>query len=697
MSSLQLPVLDGNKNSNGQAPGEQSITIALAGNPNAGKTTLFNRLTGLRAKTANYPGTTVDVRSARLAMAGKPVDLIDLPGLYGMTGGSPEEQLAAEVIEGIHRSDHQVNQASVVVLVVDATHLARNLYLAGQVREKARRVLIALNMTDLASRDGIEIDPEGLAQELGAPVIPISARTGEGVDRLQRRLEQMVEDTSQTCGDVPEALAACSSCTGCPHAARFSWADQVISKVSNEPEHHLSRRMTEKIDHYLTHPLVGLLAFAAIMVLLFQSIFWLADMPMTWIDESFASLGETMTGLLPEGLIQSFVVDGVVAGLGGTVIFIPQICILFFLLALLEDTGYLARAAFVMDRWMSKVGLPGKAFIPMLSAHACAIPAIMSTRVIENRRDRLATILVLPLLTCSARIPVYVMVTAMLFGGQPLYAGLLFAGAYALGIIAAFTMSFVLKGTILKGHSAPLVLELPTYKWPNFRNALLTTIDRGWLFLRKAGTVILGISIVLWALSAFPMVDEANLPADVAAEVTLLNQQAQAASEEAAAFEAAGDQVQAQGRALVAEGKSTEADNLIAQYQQEQSIIGTIGKTVQPVFAPMGFDWEMSVGVMTSFAAREVVASTLSVLYGMGEGGAENTELLGKTLNDHISVPAGLALLVFFVLAMQCLPTQVVTRRETGSWKWSLLQFGYMTVLAYSASALTYQVASMFI
>jgi ferrous iron transport protein B len=392
------------------------------------------------------------------------------------------------------------------------------------------------------------------------------------------------------------------------------------------------------------------------------------------IDGLFGLASKTLGQWLPAGDFNSLVTDGLIGGVGGLLVFLPQICLLFFVLALLEDSGYMARAALVMDKLMHKVGLPGKAFVPLLSAHACAIPAIMSTRVIEDRRDRLATILVIPLMTCSARIPVYAMVTALLFPNAPAKAAGVFAAAYALGIVAALTMAWVFKRTLLKGPTRPLVIELPNYRLPSLRNALLLTCDRAWAFITTAGTTILVISLVLWALAHYPKTSVEQMPAEVQAQL--------------AQYNAAGD--------------SASAQRLTEQVELEHSFAGRLGHTIQPAFDPLGFDWKLSVGVLSSFAAREVIVSTTAVLYGLGSGGASDgvDSLLGRlreaTRADGTPVfttATCLSLLVFYVLAMQCLPTQVIARRETGSWKWPLVQFGYMTALAYLAALVTYQVA----
>ncbi len=660
--------------------------MALIGNPNAGKTTLFNQLTGLRAKTANFAGTTIEHRIGRLQVNGHAIEMLDLPGLYGLTAHNIEERVAKEALLGERPG---LPKPDAVLLVMDATNLSRNLYLAGQVRELHLPTVVALNMSDLAARQGIWIDVPSLSRELGAPVVPVSARSGAGLRDLRDTLQQTLLADAEALPPVPAPLAACATCGGCPHAARYDWAESVDVRVSQK-EHEMSNRMTERIDRFIAHPVAGLGVFATIMAGLFIMIFALADYPMSWIEAGFEWLGGTVASWLPPGDLSSFLVDGVIGGVGGVVVFLPQICILFFILTLLEDTGYLSRAAFVMDKWMRKVGLPGKAFVPMLSAHACAIPAIMSTRVIENRRDRLATILVIPLMTCSARLPVYAMIVALLFAGDPVSGGLVFFGAYALGAVMAFVMAFIFKRTILPGESQPMVLEMPSYKLPSLKVATLTMIDRGMAFLKNAGTVILLISIILWAAATYP-----KLPADRVADYAPASvvTQFETLDGELSAAEAARNGTKAE----TIEG---EIAALVGPYEAEHSIAGRIGKAVEPVFRPLGFDWKINVGVISSFAAREVIVSSLAIVYGIGEEGAEDERSLTETIRKQkrpdgtpvFDLATSLSLLVFFVLAMQCLPTQAVTRRETGSWRWAIFQLVYMSVLAYAMAWLTHTV-----
>ena len=660
-----------------QEPAPRPFTIALVGNPNAGKTTLFNALTGLRAKTANFPGTTIERRVGR-ALVGchQSVTVVDLPGLYSLDHSSPEEAIASDALRG-RLPGQTIPDAALVV--VDATNLERNLFLVSQVLELNRPVLVALNMTDMAERDGIRVDEHKLRQELGCVVVPISARTGRGLDTLRIEIGRLAGDPGDA--GVLRDGSICQSCRGCPYQKRYEWTERVAGKVTNGSTARRSQR-TEKIDKLLTHSTVGPMIFAAVMLSLFALIFWAAKIPMNLIDQMFTHIGSWITTAMPRGDLQSLLVNGVIGGVGGVVIFLPQICILFFALSLLEDTGYLARAAFVMDKVMRRLGLPGKAFVPMLSAHACAIPAVMAARVVENPRDRLVTILITPLMTCSARIPVYAMVTALLFPQSPWKAALVFTASYATGGVVAMLTALLFQRTILPGGSQPLVIELPPYRLPGLRTALLQTFDRAKIFLKQAGTIILFVSLTLWVLSHYPKSE----PPPAAVALTT----------QAAQLEKAGDNVGA-GQLRV------KADHLTAQSALQNSFAGRIGQAIEPAIKPLGFDWQVGIGILSSFTAREVIVSTLAVVYGVGENAAEENRTSLYDALRHATRSDGSAifttatcasLLVFYILAAQCLSTTAVVRRETNSWKWPLFQIGYMTGLAYIAAFITFQVIS---
>ncbi len=672
-------VLAGGEKLPGQLP-HHAFTLALVGNPNAGKTTLFNALTGLRAKTANFPGTTVERRVGRTHFGDRQTVLVDLPGLYSLESSSPEEKLASDALHG-RLENHPAPEAALVV--VDATNLERNLFLVSQVLELGCPVVVALNMMDTARRDGIRIDVAKLQAELGCPVVPISARTGMGIGELKDAMERLV--TSGAAQAATHDKPACvHGCSGCPYQARYEWTEQISTRVMDASAARRSAR-TEKIDDFFTHPVVGVIVFQIVMILLFVLIFWAAEIPMGLISRLFSTVGAWVAAHTPAGDLQSLLINGVIGGVGGVLVFLPQICILFFALSLLEDTGYLSRAALVMDKIMRRLGLPGKAFVPMLSAHACAIPAIMSARVIENPRDRLVTILVTPLLTCSARIPVYAMVTALLFPHSPLKAALVFTAAYATGALAAVLAAVVFNRTILPGGSRPLLIELPPYRLPGLRTALFHTFDRAKIFVKQAGTIILVVSLALWALSHYPK----SAPPPAAVALT-----AQAA------------QLEESGDARKATALRADSDRLTAQFSLRNSAAGRMGRLLEPVLQPLGFDWQIGIGIISSFAAREVIVSTLAIVYGVGQDAAEHhssslyDSLRRATRSDGtpmFTTATCASLLVYYILAAQCLSTTAVVRRETNSWKWALFQIAYMTGLAYVAAFIVYQAVSHFV
>jgi ferrous iron transport protein B len=545
--------------------------------------------------------------------------------------------------------------------------------LAGELLRYDVPVVVALNMVDLAQQRGLSLDADRMRESLDCPVVPVVARRGLGVDQVRHALGRALGSVRPRGAGSP--LVAAASLDG-DVSDLNAWAERVVEQSvgGTLAVGSGSDTLTERLDKTFTHPVLGLLVFVGVMVGLFWTLFFFATIPMDLIEWTFARLGDLATSLLPAGLVQDLVAKGIIGGIAGTLVFLPQICLLFFLISLLEDTGYLARAAFVMDRVLCRFGLPGHAFVPLLTSHACALPGIMSTRLIPDRRDRFTTILVAPFMSCSARLPVYVLLTSLLFAGRPWLAGVAFAGCYVLGATAALLSALLFRRTLLRGRTRPMILELPSYKTPSLSNGLIAARDQGLAFLKTAGTAIMAICIVMWWLNAFPRVAPP-------AEAEALRVQAAAApnAEDAAALEA-------------------RADALTERAAQAGSFAGQLGHALQPAFAPLGYDWQLTVGVLTSFLAREVFVSTMSVLVSDANADVSDAGVIQRIRSARredgslIFTPAtATSLLVFFVLAMQCLPTLAVTRRETGHIKWSALQLGYMSALAYTFAFVAYQ------
>lgn len=634
------------------------LTIALAGNPNAGKTTLFNSLTGLKQKVANYPGVTVERKEGPWALNGSTARLIDLPGLYSLDATSLDEKIASEIIRG---QQPGIPKPDAIVAVVDATNLERNLYLVTQLFEFGIPVVIALTMVDVFERQKHEIDVEMLSTLLKAPIVGVNARSGRGMEGLAEAVSSVIG----TKPPIPYELEGAVDDAE-PHARIFS-RYKFISNAVQESVWHSDQKqhlLSEKIDRVLTHKFFGLVILVAILLLVFQTIFSWASLPMDLLEQGFGSAADLVRGQMPPGILTDLVADGILAGVGGVVIFLPQILLLFFFISLLEDSGYMARAAFLLDKLMSSVGLHGKAFLPLISSFACAIPGIMATRTIESRRDRFATIMIAPFMSCSARLPVYTLMIATFFAGQTVF-GFLSLGAvlmlamYTLGVAVAIVVAFILKQTLLKAPPPPFLMELPPYRMPNLRTVFQNMITRAWLFLKRAGTVILAISIILWALMYFPRSTDPVV-------VAPLDEQ----------------------QAMLPESE-----------QLKNSFAGRLGHAIEPVIQPLGFDWKIGVALIASFAAREVLVSTLSIIYNVGKDENEESETLIGAVRDAktddgrpVWTPlTALSLMVFFVLAMQCMSTLAVVRRETNSWRWPLFMFAYMTAIAYLGALLTYQ------
>lgn len=646
--------------------GHENLTIALAGNPNAGKTTLFNSLTGLSQKVANYPGVTVERKAGKWKIGDTAATLIDLPGLYSLDATSLDEQIARDVLVG---KVDGVGKPDVIVAVVDATNLERNLYLTTQLFEYGIPVVVALTMIDVFEKQKHVIDIGRLSKLLQVPVIAVNAKGERG----RAELADAVSRIAGTRPMVPHILNG-----GSPEGenarifARYNFISDAVQEAVTHNDHR-EHRLSEKIDNVLTHKFFGLIILVATLLLIFQAIFSWATLPMDLLDQGFGSLGNGARAVLPEGILADLVADGIIAGVGGVLVFLPQILLLFLFISILEDTGYMARAAFLMDKLMSRVGLHGKAFLPLLSGFACAIPAIMATRTIENRRDRFATILITPLMSCSARLPVYTLMIGAFFAGQTVF-GFLSLGAvlmlamYAIGILVALTVAFVLKRTLLKAPPPPFIMELPPYRLPNLRTVFQNMLTRAWLFVKRAGTVILTLSIILWALMYFPR-SEANRTNSIV------------------------------GNESVAEAPAPQPESLPEGEQLRNSFAGRLGHAIEPVIKPLGFDWKIGVALISSFAAREVLVSTLSIIYNVGSDENEESQTLISAIRNAkdergntVWTPlTALTLMVFFVLAMQCVSTLAIVRRETNSWSWPLFMVFYMTGIAYVAAFLTYQ------
>ena len=642
------------------------LTIALAGNPNAGKTTLFNSLTGLNQKVANYPGVTVERKAGVWNLGDASATLIDLPGLYSLDATSMDEQIARDVLLG---KVEAFSKPDVIVSVVDATNLERNLYLVTQLIEFGIPVVVALTMIDVFEKRKHEIDIEKLSRELKVPVVAVNAKGERG----KKELAQKVAGLVGTAPSLPHELNGGSG--DADNAKIFSRYNFISNAVQESVRHNdkIEHRVSEKIDRVLTHRIFGLVILVAVLLTVFQAIFSWATLPMDLLELGFGTLGDAARAVLPAGILADLIVDGIIAGVGGVLVFLPQILLLFLFISILEDTGYMARAAFLLDKLMSRVGLHGKAFLPLMSSFACAIPGIMATRTIENKRDRFATILIAPFMSCSARLPVYTLMMGAFFTGQSVL-GFISMGAvlmlamYALGIFFAVVAAFILKRTVLKSPPPPFIMELPPYRLPNVRTIFQNMLTRAWLFIKRAGTVILTISIILWALMYFPRSSQPQAVSDQSIQVAV-------------------------------ESGENAPETSVEGSQLRNSFAGKLGHTLEPVIRPLGFDWKIGVALIASFAAREVLVSTLSIIYNVGKDEDEKSETLisairsakddnGRTVWTPLTA---LTLMVFFVLAMQCMSTLAIVRRETNSWIWPLFMLTYMTGLAYLAAMLTYQ------
>jgi ferrous iron transport protein B len=743
----------------------RTIHVALIGNPNTGKSTLFSALAGVRQRTGNYPGVTVEKKVGRLDIEGQRFVLIDLPGTYSLAPRSPDEMVAVDVLLGRRDDPDLSGPPDAVLCIVDASNLERNLYLVSQVLSLGLPTVVALNMIDLARSRGQRIDVARLSERLGVPIVAVQANQKLGLAELKHSLlavvreprpavaatpfpsafeqevqalsplvadkagqplprylvERLLLDTSgylqqeirsQQNGALPATLTAARARladAGYPvpaieAMARYQWVGEMLASVV-EGAGERPVTWSDTLDRVLTHRWWGTLIFALLMLLMFSAIFVVADAPMTWIDEAFQAIGGAIETAMPEGAVRSLLIDGVVAGVGGVIVFLPQILILFLFIAILEDCGYTARAAYLMDKLMVRVGLSGKSFIPLLSSFACAIPGVMATRVIENRRDRLTTILVAPLMSCSARLPVYVLLIGAFIpqreylGGWVRLQGLTLFAMYLIGIVTAVVVALLLKRTLLRGATPPFVMELPAYKIPGITIVLHRMLERGWSFVRRAGTLIVAVAIVIWAMLYYP-----NNPQAV--EESLADQQT-AIEEELAGADLSIDRREMLEQQLAMHHDESQREQLEAGEAQRQSFLGRMGLAIEPAVRPLGWDWRIGSAVIASFPAREVVLSTMGVIFNLGDvdvGEAESQTQLqaqlksatwGESGTTLFNVPVALSLMVFFALCAQCAATLVVIRRETNSWRWPIFTFVYMTTLAYLAALATYQIGML--
>lgn len=701
----------------------KGINIALVGNPNSGKSSLFNALTGLNQKVGNFPGVTVDKKTGNAELApGSFANIIDLPGTYSLYPKRADEWVTYQVL----LKQDPSTPVDIILLLVDASNLKRNLLFCSQIIDLKFPVVVALTMMDLAKQKGIEIDVEGLERELGVPVITVNPRKNKGIPQLKKVMLQTArqlyqvpirdfinnkELASAAIDDVKTIFPSASDYTAIHYlinhesfsmdqakqdkiesievANKFNptktQAEEIMQRYARikvimkqhvaEPDPLQKTLFTEKLDNILLHRKWGYVILLAVLFILFQSVFWLATFPMDWIQSLFAVTGSWLNKILPHGWLSDLFVNGIIAGLSGILVFVPQIMILFALITMLEDTGYMARISFLTDKLMRKAGLNGKSVMPMISGFACAVPAIMSARNIENKKEKLLTILITPLMSCSARLPVFTILIALVIPRTTVLGfiglqGLVMMGLYLLGIVMALLVSYVAKWFINIQEKSFFILELPVYRAPRWKNVVITMINKAKIFVVDAGRVIMVISLILWALSTYG--PPQKMKAIEQRYATLVAQQPQQAAEL---------NIQKQSALL------------------QQSFAGILGRSIEPVIKPLGYDWKIGIALITSFAAREVFVGTMATLYSV-EGGKDADE---KTLTEKMqhakkadgtpvyTLAAGVSLMIFYLLAMQCMSTLAVVKRETRSWKWPLIQLTYMTGLAYIMSFIVFQ------
>lgn len=642
------------------------MKIALVGNPNTGKSSIFNMLTGLRQHVGNFPGITVDVKTGDLKLENASASLVDLPGTYSIYPRSSDERIVYESLTVLKPED----RPDAVMVVIDTSNLQRNLLLASQVYDLGLPTLFVLNMNDVAKRRGIKINEEGLQKHFPeAGIVSANARAGMGKSAILDALQNLPKR-----GTERNEPCAISDLPGQEKETirRYKEIKQMLPSIETIVTKH---DFTNQWDTILTHPIFGYGIFAAILLVIFQFIFAFASYPMDWIDGAFSSLSTWTASMLPAGIFTDLLTEGIIPGIGGVVIFIPQIALLFFFIAILEETGYLARVVFIMDRLMRPLGLNGKSVVPMMSSVACAIPGVMATRTIADKKERLITILVAPLMSCSARIPVYTLLISLVIPKTTIWGvfnaqGLVLFGLYFLGTAMALVVAFVLKVLIKTDEKGFLLLELPEYKSPRWGNVGLVVLEKVRVFVWDAGKIILAISIVLWALASYG-------PSE---RIQVAENQAK----------------------MTAERLGLEADEkeqLVASAQLENSYIGIMGKAIEPAIAPLGYDWKIGISLITSFAAREVFVGSMATIYAVEDDGEEQSPLIEKLRKEKrmdgspvYSLATGVSLMVFYAFAMMCMATLAVVKRETKSWKWPLIQLGYMGALAYFGALITYQI-----
>ena len=687
--------------------------IALIGNPNVGKSTLFNWLTGLRQKVGNYPGMTVEKKVGNFVHKGKKYDLIDLPGTFGLYPNSLDEQVVTDVLNNLAHPQHP----DLAVIVGEPNNLKRAVLLLQQVRDLGIPALLVINMMDEAEKQGIRINLEKLEEKLFTKIILTDARSGKGITELKDSLETAIP-LAENSFEIPREFAGVIQKTKSAFEldndfqswqllcqkemkhlaenqklelekiksenkiiarrlqvkeilARYESIDEILESTISKSSVK-SNSFTEKLDKILIHPIVGYLIFFGLLLLIFQAIFaWSAPF-MDSIDEGFAWLSQTVGNYLPEGPLNGLITDGIISGIGGIVIFVPQIVILFFFISIMEESGYMSRVVYLMDRWLKPFGLSGKSAVPLMSGAACAIPAVMSARNIENDKERLITILVTPFMTCAARLPIYVVIIGLIIPDEKIYGfnlqGLALLGMYVLGILGALGTAWVLKKLIKTNFKSYLILELPTYKMPVWRNVLITVWSKSSGFVIGAGKIILAISIILWVLGTFGMGEKFNNAEEIV-------------------------------KTANPDLTDAELENEITAYKLEYSFLGYMGQGIEPLVKPLGYDWKMGIGLISSFAAREVFVGTMATVYSLGDTDDELTirQRMAQEINPNTGKPAynlasGVSLLLFYAFAMQCMATIAIVRKETDSWKWTFIQMIFMTGLAYVAALIAYQI-----